>query len=151
MRKRQIGCCVGLAGISLLSGCEPKLGDKTNILFIFSDDHALKAIAGKRFAFRSQIPLFVGGGDNVKNFIIFNVAVKNHFNDGYFLLIQQYMTIGILFIAKRQATQCFAGQCAVSHAAPYLLRQFHAVIFRHTFQHAFQYNAGGVIGNVLAG
>ena len=54
MRKRQIGCCVGLAGISLLSGCEPKLGDKTNILFIFSDDHALKAITAYSDFFKSS-------------------------------------------------------------------------------------------------
>ena len=54
MRKRQIGCCVGLAGISLLSGCEPKLGDRTNILFIFSDDHALKAITAYSDFFKSS-------------------------------------------------------------------------------------------------
>ena len=54
MRKRQIGCCVGLAGISLLSGCEPKLGDRTNILFIFSDDHALKAITAYSDFFKTS-------------------------------------------------------------------------------------------------
>ena len=42
-----------------------------------------------------------GSGDDVKNFIIFNVTVENHCDDGYFLLVQQYVPVGILFIAKR--------------------------------------------------
>ena len=50
---RYLTYCIGAAGLSMLSGCGPKLGDKTNILFIFTDDHALNAITAYSDFFKS--------------------------------------------------------------------------------------------------